>query len=108
LRACFATLALSVLVFVTALPVDLQGEDAERLEVRSPDGGLAVLVHAAGALAYSVLLDGETLLAPSPISMTLGDGRELGAEPEVKGAERRSEDTVMRAGQERGGARPLQ
>lgn len=92
----FAPLVLSVLMAAAmAFPPDLRAQDAARHEVRSPSGRLTVVVHAGGELAYSVLSGSDLLIAPSSISMTLGDGRVLGAEPSVKSTETRSEDAVL-------------
>ncbi|MGN1046799.1 MAG: glycoside hydrolase family 97 catalytic domain-containing protein, partial [Candidatus Cryptobacteroides sp.] len=45
-----------------------------RYELASPDGKLEVSVQTGDSLCWSVRLDSETLLASSPISMTLADG----------------------------------
>jgi alpha-glucosidase len=44
----------------------------------SPDGHLSATLTAGDELRYALALDGRTLIAPSPLSMTLGDGRVLG------------------------------
>ena len=48
--------------------------------LQSPDGRLAVTVEVGEAVTYSIALDGHTFILPSPVSMTLSDGRVLGKE----------------------------
>lgn len=48
--------------------------------LQSPDGRLAVTVEVGEAVTYSIALDGHTFILPSPVSMTLSDGRMLGKE----------------------------
>ncbi len=46
--------------------------------VQSPDGRLALTVEVNDSVSYSVAFDGHTFILPSPVSMTLSDGRVLG------------------------------
>lgn len=60
--------------------------------VKSPDGRIAVEVTVDGKTRYCVRHDGDTVLAPSPLSMRFGDGRVIGDDMRV----RRSKVTSVR------------
>lgn len=44
----------------------------------SPDGSVSITLHTGGRLACEVRVDGRTVVAPTPIAMTLADGTEWG------------------------------
>lgn len=70
---------------------------AQSYDAQSPDGSLVVTVDANGSkLMYAIERDGRLLVEPSPISMTLGDGTVLGANPQVQDVGRRRVDRVLR------------
>jgi alpha-glucosidase len=92
MRARFAAV---FLVFALASSAGLHAADATHHEVRSPDGELTIAIDAGDKLTYSVLFDEETLIASSPISMTLSDGRVLGGGAHVEDATTRSQDTIL-------------
>ena len=49
---------------------------AKTYDLKSPDGKIAVRVDVgADAVTYSISRDGKELIAPSPLSLTLADGR---------------------------------
>lgn len=58
----------------------------------SPDGTLQATVATGSDLRISLSADGETLLAPSPVSMTLGGGEVLGSNPKVTRARKNTAD----------------
>ena len=62
-----------------ALPLMAQ----KNYTLTSPDGTLQATVATGSDLRISLSADGETLLAPSPVSMTLGGGEVLGSNPKV-------------------------
>lgn len=66
------------------------------IELRSPNGTLTVGVSAGEKLTYNVSLDGKQLLADSPLSMTLADGRVLG-HGRLAGAKTTSHDKTIDA-----------
>jgi alpha-glucosidase len=66
------------------------------LTVTSPGGALAVTIGVVGQLTWSVSLRGATVIAPSPIAMTLDDGRVLGEKPVLTTSFIRSADTVLK------------
>ena len=71
-----------------ALPLMAQ----KNYTLTSPDGTLQATVAAGSDLRISLSADGETLLAPSPVSMTLGGGEVLGSNPKVTRARKNTAD----------------
>jgi alpha-glucosidase len=64
--------------------------------VTSPNGALAVTIGTEEQLTWSVTHRGRTVIQPSRIAMTLGDGRALGEKPLLTTSFRRSNDTVLK------------
>ena len=71
-----------------ALPLMAQ----KNYTLTSPDGTLQATVATGSDLRISLSADGETLLAPSPVSMTLGGGEVLGSNPKVTRARKNTAD----------------
>jgi len=91
-----ASLAMAALLLFAAAPL-AQAQQSSQHQVRSPDGRLVVTVQAGGdRLTYAVAYEGQTLVQPSPISMTTRAKGTLGVDPTVTGASRRSVDRVLR------------
>ena len=63
--------------------------------VTSPDGAIEVTVTIEDQLRYHISWHGRTLIAPSPLSLTLGDGTTVGIEPRLVGLHRQSVDRVV-------------
>ena len=76
------------------LPVLLQAAD-KTYRLTSPDGVLSAAVEVGANIRYSVALGGETLLAPSAVSMRFGDGTVYGAGEKVRRETRRSVDQFI-------------
>ena len=76
------------------LPVLLQAAD-KTYRLTSPDGVLSASVEVGENIRYSVALGGETLLAPSAVSMRFGDGTVYGAGEKVRRETRRSVDQFI-------------
>jgi alpha-glucosidase len=66
-------------------------------EVKSPNDQLKAIVSVGKAEGITIALDhdGTEVLAPSEISMTLANGKELGADPKVSSVSRKSVNTVI-------------
>ena len=69
-----------------ALALGLTLPAANPYSLTSPDGKLKVDVEVGKTITYAVSMNGQPLLAPSAISMTLNDGSVLGAGARVKSA----------------------
>ena len=75
-------LTLSLLILTFSLSLSAVND----YSLTSPDGKLEVNVKVDKTITYAVSLNGQSLLAPSAISMTLNDGRVMGAGARVKSA----------------------
>src|SRR5829696_2218897 len=70
---------------------------ATTYEARSPDGRTRIAVAVGDRVTYTVTRGGTTLLAPSPVSLTLDGGRVLGgAGARVSSAKTRRVDETIR------------
>lgn len=61
----------------------------------SPDGKLKATVQVGKTITYSLQHQLDAVIAPSPISMTLSDGRTWGADSRVKTAKRTTVNTTI-------------
>ncbi|MDR0728985.1 MAG: glycoside hydrolase family 97 protein [Prevotellaceae bacterium] len=75
----------------------LQAQNNKIYRLSSPDGRIAVAVAVGQMISYTVVHDGDTLLAPSGVSMTLADGSTFGIAPKVQRASTRSVNDVIPA-----------
>jgi len=66
------------------------------LTVASPNGAIIATVGPEGRLTWSVAVGGQQVLLPSPIAITLDDGRVLGAKPQILRTTTRSADAVLK------------
>ena len=89
-RFFLLTLASAALLGASAAPV-------KTYEVKSPDGRLALVLTAGERLSFTVARDGETLVAPSEMALTLSTGEVLGESPRVRSARRRAVNETIDA-----------
>ena len=68
---------------------------ATTYDITSPDGRLKAEINVDRTLDYSISLDGRTVLDPSPLSMTLGNGTVWGVEPKLAKVSRKTVDTTL-------------
>ncbi|MBO7497796.1 MAG: glycoside hydrolase family 97 protein [Bacteroidaceae bacterium] len=61
-------------LLLTALPQPLVAAGKKPFTLTSPDGRTVVTIQGEAPLSYTVVRDGRTLVAPSPIGLTLTDG----------------------------------
>lgn len=76
---------------VCALPLMAQ----KNYTLTSPDGTLEAAVAVGSDLRISLAADGETILAPSPVALTLAGGQTLGANPKVTKTRKSSADAAI-------------
>ncbi|MGB0839283.1 MAG: glycoside hydrolase family 97 protein [Chitinophagales bacterium] len=69
---------------------------AQDIVLQSPDKQTSITIVTEGELAYKVQSQGQTLLASSPISMTLRNGTVLGGKPTVKEVSTSNMDTLLK------------
>jgi alpha-glucosidase len=66
-------------------------------EVNSPDGAISVKIKAGAKLEWSVQDSGERIIAPSAISLSLGDGDVLGDNAKITSSNAEKINTVITA-----------
>lgn len=69
------------------------GVNAKEYTLSSPDGHLRLTVDTGKRLTWSLMHDSTKVITPSPISLSLSDGKVLGASPRVKKVSTRKVDT---------------
>lgn len=84
-------LSLTAALLVATLLQGAQGP----YSLKSPDGKIAVCVCVGKDIQYSVSKSGEQIIAPSPISMTLGSGATFGKDDKVSRRSLRSVDQTL-------------
>ena len=83
----------STLLLACILPF-AAGAAAKTWTLVSPDGRIKAEVSASGKVTYSVTFDGKVVLAPSEISMTLGDGTVFGSGKVTKSLTFKNNETI--------------
>lgn len=69
---------------------------AAAISLTSPDGKIAVDITDTNGLSYSVAFNGNEVLAPSPVTVTLENGKTIGAKgAKIKGAKRTSVNSTV-------------
>ncbi|MFB6272699.1 MAG: glycoside hydrolase family 97 catalytic domain-containing protein, partial [Salinibacter sp.] len=95
-RALFWAAPVAVPLFLLGAALSVSTAHAQSHRVQSPDGDLVATVQTGGSqLTYSLTQNGQTLVAPSPISMTLAGRTVLGKAPTVENTSRREIDRVL-------------
>ncbi|AHG93159.1 Glycoside hydrolase 97 (plasmid) [Gemmatirosa kalamazoonensis] len=79
-----------------ALAAATAGAQPRTYSARSPDGETVIALAVGPQVTYTVTHRGRTLVAPSPISLTLGDGRVLGHDARPSGARTRQVSDSVR------------
>lgn len=69
---------------------------AKDYSVGSPDGRISVKVKTGEKTVYSVMFDGKTVLAESPLSMTFEGGKVIGDNMKVRKVSRTSSENVIK------------
>ena len=67
----------------------------KQYSISSPDGRLTAEVTVGEQLTWSLAHDGRQLIEPSPVSLTLADGEQLGPNARVRHAKRQSADETI-------------
>lgn len=70
---------LTTLLFLIVWPFLSNAQKAKVYEVKSPGGSIVLKVEAGPGLMWSFVHKGQQIIAPSPVSLTLGTGEILGA-----------------------------
>jgi len=87
------TLLLTLLSFFCILSVPAQKNEY----LNSPDGHIRIKIDIGNTITWSVLQDNQLLLAPSPLSLTLGNGVNWGNEVKIQKISRTTKDDIITA-----------
>lgn len=82
-----------ILVMSLSIGMIILCAEAKEYRLSSPDGQLKVTVEAGKRLTWSVMHDSTCVIAPSPISLSLLDGKVMGADPKIKKVTTRKVDS---------------
>ena len=85
-----------IMVVAISLQLATAAVAAQSERVGSPDGRIEVRVDLGEALKYSISYDGKVVMPDMGLSLTLGDGTDLGAQPKLLNAERREVSQQLR------------
>ena len=85
------------LMLVVCLFATLATTAKNSYQLTSPDGKLKVNVTTAGGVSYAVSYDGVELLSPSPVSMTINNGKQVLVGSQVKNAKISSHQGIIKA-----------
>ncbi len=96
ISAIYRAFVAQVIAASCLLFVGLSAQADDVFKISSPDGTIEVDVEVGDTVAYSVNVDGKTVLRPSRLSMTLDDGVKLGVQPELIGQNTRSVDQILK------------
>ena len=82
-------------LILTLLIVCVAMKAQKQYSISSPDGKLTAEVSVGEQLTWSLSHDGEQLITPSPVSLTLADGEQLGPNARVRRAKQQSADETI-------------
>ena len=86
-----------ILSLVALVVLSIAAADAKTHNLKSPNGKLNATVESGENLVWSLNYDGQQLVAPSAISMTLDNGTVYGGPAKVLKESRKSVDRVIKA-----------
>ena len=84
-----------IILFLTGSGATYAGSQ-KTYKVLSPDNTIELTVTTSGNITYSVAVDGTTILAPSPVSLSIEEFGTLGLNPKVKSANRKTVQQEIR------------
>ena len=87
------SLAILLGLLLTVLPQTLDAAGKKTFSLTSPDGRTVVTIQGEAPLSYTVVRDGKTLVAPSPIGLTLTDGTVVNRATKASRTRRVTEET---------------
>lgn len=84
---------LSLLLFVGIVSTQAQ----KREQITSPDGRLQLTVEIGNTITWSVKTGDQTIIAPSPLSVTLGNGEIWGQNARIQKTSKQTADNIITA-----------
>ncbi|MEE9167472.1 MAG: glycoside hydrolase family 97 protein [Candidatus Neomarinimicrobiota bacterium] len=95
-KRSFETRLISIMMLLLCAATIVNGQQRQTYEIQSPDKTIELVVTVKNEIRYSVNVDGKTVVEPSQISMTVGDDRVLGRNPEVSDVRRSTVEQEIR------------
>lgn len=87
----------SYLLICSILPACLFTASAKDITLRSPDSKIAITITVAQDLRWSVEYNGEKLLLPGRMALSLSNGMQPGVQPQVISTKTRSVNSIIEA-----------
>jgi alpha-glucosidase len=85
----------TTVLFMVVAALSLSAQKAKVFHVKSPDGKIDVTIAAAVTINWSAMHESNVIIAPSDISLTLGNGEVLGDHPKIISAKTASVNTII-------------
>ena len=85
----------SVVFFMFVCSLSLSAQKSKVFHVKSPDGKIDVTIDAGAKITWSVIHESNVIIAPSAISLTLGNGEVLGDHPKIISAKTATVNTII-------------
>lgn len=82
--------------FVLILVLTASAAPAKEFKITSPDKKLEIRVNVSDAVTYSVYKNGNEILLPSRVSLSLYDGKQLGINPVLLGSKTVAVNKILR------------
>src|SRR5664279_5638286 len=86
---------LRLLSFILPLALSLNAQKTKLFHVKSPDGKIDITIDASAKLNWSAVYENNVVIAPSAVSLTLGNGEVLGDHAQIISAKTASVNTVI-------------
>lgn len=82
-------------IFIICLSLTVEAAAQKNFTLASPNGKVNTEISVGRAVTYNVNLSGDQMLAPSQISMTLGNGYKFGVDTRLVGSQTRSVEQTI-------------
>jgi alpha-glucosidase len=86
---------IATVLIMTGTVLSLAAQKAKIFHVKSPDGKIDITIDAGAKITWSAMHEGNVIIAPSSISLTLGDSEVLGDHPKIISAKTASVNAVI-------------
>ena len=85
----------TIILIMSTTALSLSAQTAKVFHVKSPDGKIDVTVEAAAKINWSAMHESNVIIAPSTISLTLGNGEVLGDHSKIISAKTTTANAVI-------------
>ena len=85
----------TTLLFIVVTALSVSAQKAKVFHVKSPDGKIDLTIEAASKIKWSAMHESNVIIAPSTISLTIGNGEVLGDHPKIISAKTATVNNVI-------------